>query len=137
MSPRYFSKFVKGKVQHQNKRPDTEEVTLKRSLIKVRLSSECEPKWVVNWLLSLDGRTCIRDVASSTSGFYTLSVGKVSALPVPLPPLDEQRRIITEVDRRISIISEIETEVETNLMRAERMRQSILKSAFLGKSIGW
>ena len=105
-------------------------------LIKVRLSSECEPKWVVNWLLSLDGRTCIRDVASSTSGLYTLSVGKVSALPVPLPPFDEQRRIITEVDRRISIISEIETEVETNLMRTERMRQSILKSAFIGKSIG-
>ena len=101
-------------------------------LIKVRLSSECEPKWVVNWFLSLDGRTCIRDVASSTSGLYTLSVGKVSGLPVPLPPFEEQRRICAEIDRRLSLTHVLEDQVEDNLLRAERMRQTILTRIFSG-----
>lgn len=99
-------------------------------LIKVRLPVECLPKWAVSWLLSPEGRHHIRDVASSTSGLYTLSVGKISTLPVPLPPIAEQHRIIAEIERRLSIIRETETQVDANLQRAKRLRQSILSRAF-------
>ena len=101
-------------------------------LIKVRLPSACLPKWVVGWLMSPDGRTCIRDVSSSTSGLYTLSVGKVGGLPVPLPPLAEQQRIVAEVERRFSLTDGLEAQVNANLMRAERLRQSILHRGFAG-----
>ena len=101
-------------------------------LIKVRLQEECAPQWVVSWLMSPDGRKRVRDVASSTSGLYTLSVGKVSNLPVPLPPNSEQLRIIDEVDRRLSLVREDETQVDANFQRAERLRQSILLAAFSG-----
>lgn len=47
-----------------------------------------------------------------------------------MPPLAEQRRIVAEVDRRLSILRETETQVDANLQRAERMRQAILGSAF-------
>jgi type I restriction enzyme S subunit len=57
----------------------------------------------------------------------------VAALPVPLPPLAEQRRIVAEVERRLSVIEELETAVAANLRRAERLRQSILHRAFSGK----
>ena len=99
-------------------------------LIKVRLPSECLPKWVVGWLMSPDGRNCIRNVASSTSGLYTLSVGKVGGLPVPLPPLAEQQRIVAEIDRRFSLTEGLEAQVNANHMRAERLRQSVLATAF-------
>jgi type I restriction enzyme S subunit len=46
--------------------------------------------------------------------------------------LEEQRAIISEIDRRLSIIREMEHEVEVNLKRAERLRQSIFKKAFSG-----
>jgi len=105
-------------------------------LIKVRLSAGCLPNWAVCWLLSLDGRKCIRNVASSTSGLYTLSVGKVGGLPVPLLPLDEQRCIIAEIDRRLSLVSEILAQVDTNLKRAESLRQLILSKAFSGQLVG-
>nr|WP_226827028.1 restriction endonuclease subunit S [Igneacidithiobacillus copahuensis] len=104
-------------------------------LIKVRLHRECAPEWVMIWLMSPDGRNHVRDVASSTSGLYTLSVGKVSDLPIPLPPVNEQRRIIAEVDRRLSIIRETEAQVEANLQRAERMRQAFLSSVFSGRLV--
>jgi len=102
-------------------------------LIKARLPKECVPEWVVSWLMSPVGRSHVRNVASSTSGLYTLSVGKVAGLPVPLPPIDEQHRIVAEVDRRLSLLSETEAQVNANLLRADRLRQSILSSAFNGK----
>ena len=54
---------------------------------------------------------------------------------MPLPPLAEQRRIVAEVDRRLSVIQQAEAAVEANLARAERLRQSILKQAFSGKLV--
>jgi type I restriction enzyme S subunit len=61
--------------------------------------------------------------------------GKIKTLICPLPPLAEQIRIVVEVDRRLSIIEELATEVRTNLKRTERLRQSILKRAFEGKML--
>lgn len=75
------------------------------------------------------------EVSASTSGLYTLSVTKVNALPVPVPPLDEQTEVVAEVERRLSVIDEIEKEVDGGLKRAERLRQAILKKAFEGRLV--
>ena len=52
-----------------------------------------------------------------------------------LPPLPEQHRIVAEVERRLSVIEELEAVVKTNLQRAQRLRQSILQQAFSGKLV--
>ena len=59
----------------------------------------------------------------------------LSQLVVPLPPLAEQRRIVAEVERRLSVIQQAEAAVEASLQRAERLRQSILKRAFSGELV--
>jgi type I restriction enzyme S subunit len=74
-------------------------------------------------------------VASSTSGLYTLSVRKIASLPVPLPPTAEQRRIVAEVDRRLSLADAVERTVAEGLAKAKRLRQAILKRAFEGKLV--
>lgn len=53
-------------------------------------------------------------------------------ITVPLPLEAEQRYIAAEVERCLSVAEEIESVVESNLKRAERLRQSILKKAFSG-----
>ncbi|MCZ8095217.1 MAG: type I restriction endonuclease [Acidovorax sp.] len=47
-----------------------------------------------------------------------------------VPPLNEQGRIVAEVDRHISIIREVEAEVASNLQRAQALRQATLAKAF-------
>jgi type I restriction enzyme, S subunit len=86
----------------------------------------------LNWLISPGGRHYFELVASSTSGLYTLSVNKVGDLPIALPPLAEQTRIVAEVERRLSVLEDLAAVVSANLQRATRLRQSILEKAFTG-----
>jgi type I restriction enzyme, S subunit len=60
-------------------------------------------------------------------GFNT---GLLESILIPVPPLAEQTRIIAEVERRLSVVDELETVVKANLQRASRLRQSILQQAF-------
>lgn len=101
-------------------------------LIKVRFGSRVTPQWALTWLLSPSGRHEIEQVSSSTSGLHTLSTGRVARLPIPVPPVSEQRRIVAEVDRRLSIVREAEAEVDANLKRARALRQAVLARAFGG-----
>ena len=52
-------------------------------------------------------------------------------LCIPLPPLDVQTNIVTEVDRQLSIICELEADVDANILRAQVLRQTILSKAFV------
>ena len=61
-----------------------------------------------------------------------LNKERVRQIPFPLPPVVEQHRIVAEVDRRLSLLHETEVQVDANLQRAERLRQSILVKAFSG-----
>jgi type I site-specific restriction endonuclease/REP element-mobilizing transposase RayT len=68
-------------------------------------------------------------------GINHLSAAKFSRLTFPLAPLCEQRQITAEVERRLSILEEADTEIDANLKRTSRLRQSILKRAFEGKLV--
>lgn len=61
-----------------------------------------------------------------------LTIPLFREMPVPLPPRAEQKRIVDEVERRLSVADELEIAVVANLQRAKRLRQSILQRAFSG-----
>jgi len=71
-----------------------------------------------------------RQMVPKGSGLQHIHLEDLRADCVPLPPLAEQHRIAAEVDRRPSIVHEIETEVEANLARAKGLRQATLSRAF-------
>lgn len=64
-----------------------------------------------------------------------ISLGRFKGLAIPLPSLQEQAQIVSEVERRLSIADEVEQQINTNLKRAERLRQVILKKAFSGRLV--
>ena len=68
-------------------------------------------------------------------GRPNLNEPTISAIPLPLPPLAEQRRILDEVERRASVIDEVDVEVEKCMQRAGNLRQEILARAFQGRVV--
>lgn len=50
---------------------------------------------------------------------------------VPLPSLEEQNQIVAEIARKFSICEELESLIELNLKRGERLKQKILQESFM------
>jgi len=63
----------------------------------------------------------------------SLSMGTIRKIPVAIPPIAEQMRIVKETVRIISIDDNLKSIIDTNLKRTTRLRQAILKWAFEGK----
>jgi type I restriction enzyme S subunit len=64
-----------------------------------------------------------------------VSLARFRSVAIPLPPAAEQEQIVAEVERRLSVVSELEAAVAANLKRAERLRKSILERAFSGRLV--
>ncbi|MGI8486193.1 MAG: restriction endonuclease subunit S, partial [Thermomicrobiales bacterium] len=102
----------------------------------VRLSVPEFAQFVYLWIVSpFQGRRLLEKEAYG-AGKPGLGLEDLRSLQVPIPPLAEQERIVAEIERRMSVIKQMEALVETNLKRAETLRQSILRMAFNGRLSG-
>lgn len=54
---------------------------------------------------------------------------------IPVIPLTEQKQLVAEIESRFSVIDKVEETVNNTLLKAERLRKSILKAAFEGELI--
>jgi type I restriction enzyme S subunit len=104
---------------------------LTENAAKITQLEHVAPMYLVYWLSSPRGIGHISDSTIATTQ-AKLALFRIEQIPVPFPPLPEQNRIVTEVDRHLSFRREAEAQVEINLRRAERLRQSILSWAFTG-----
>ena len=102
-------------------------------IIKGRPNGTMLPKYALYYLISGQGRNQIMRVASSTSGLYTLSTGKIGNLLIPFCDKNKQQSIIACIEERLSVCDSIEQTVDAALQQADAMRQSILKEAFEGR----
>lgn len=104
-------------------------------LLKVSLSpGNVEPQFAKLVLESPYARQFFK-AQSHGETMEILNLGILKQFPIPLPPLQEQRVIVEEVDDHISIIEHLETELEAKLKAAGALRQSILRSAFTGELV--
>ncbi|MGD0290733.1 MAG: restriction endonuclease subunit S [Candidatus Binataceae bacterium] len=64
-----------------------------------------------------------------------LGLDDIRRLPIPLPPLAEQDRILAEIDEITSVADFTQAGVDKSVRTTDRLRQSILKWAFKGKLV--
>jgi type I restriction enzyme, S subunit len=87
--------------------------------------------------LALNSPAVVEEINRRKSGIsdsgISLTHDKIGGVPIPLPPLTDQHRIVMEVERRLIVVEDLESAVKTNLQRAKQLQQLILNYAFLGK----
>ena len=106
-----------------------------KALHRVRIiGSALMPEYVVYHLRKdASGGALERYFTGSTIKHFTgVALAKYA---VSLPPLEEQRFIVEEVERRLSVVDKLEATAEENLRQAESLRQSIFKRAFSGELV--
>ena len=94
--------------------------------------TEVPPEYVYHYLVGQYETTRRR---GSGNNQPALNKARVEAIPLPLPPLDEQRRIVERLERDESTIADSEATVERERKRIDRLRLAILKWAFEGKLV--
>ena len=104
-------------------------------LIKIRFDELVIPKFALYWLLSLDGRRAIMQLASSSSGLHTLSMSKVSSLPMPLCSVKEMNIIVEIIETLFKKIDRLEQEYQKAMKFLDRLEQSTLAKAFRGEIV--
>ncbi len=113
----------------------TRRAMLSDKILRFRLAL-LAPEWLLLTLRSGQGRAEIRRLATGNQeSMRNIGQDRIRQIRLPLPPIAEQARISAEVDRRLSVVEELESTIHTNLARCARLRQSILKRAFEGKLV--
>jgi len=106
-----------------------------QSSVRIRPDSTKVRGDYLAWVLRSPFAVRQYDAARLGTAVPRLNVAHVRDLLIPAPPLAEQTRIVAEVERRLSVVEELEAVVSANLQRAGRLRQSILQKAFTGQLV--
>ena len=97
------------------------------------LSTSCLENPTVRWFrIFLDSNYLEMRRKSSGGVQPNLNLSIVKSIALPFPPITEQVEIADEVDRRFSVLDQVEATVTTSLARCSKLRQAILKQAFRG-----
>ena len=84
---------------------------------------------------ALRTQTSYMESLSTATTIAYLNKDNCNSVPLPIPPASEQERIAAELDRRLSVVANLEGCVDQAIARADRLRQAILKRAFEGKLV--
>ncbi|HVA44928.1 MAG TPA: hypothetical protein VNH11_00955, partial [Pirellulales bacterium] len=104
-------------------------------IFRARLfSNEMQPEFISHHGNTF-GRHWFTAAGKQTTNLASINLGILRRFPVPVAPSNEQAQIVSLVSERLSQIDAAEMEVEQSLLRAVRLRQSILRQAFAGKLV--
>jgi type I restriction enzyme S subunit len=112
---------------------ELEECIHQNHVFRARLNREIvEPRFVSHFANS-HGQRYFLDQGTQTTNLASISLTKLGALPIPVPSLEEQQRVVAEIDERLAVAQRTAAELEIQRARAARLRQSILQRAFSGR----
>ncbi len=101
----------------------------------------CRPKTDFNkkflgyWIVSRSGGHHYLNKNQKGAVKAGLNLDELKTFPVPICHVDEQNKIVHEIEKRLTIADKLEESITQNLRQAEVLRQSILKKAFSGEQV--
>ncbi len=91
------------------------------------LSNKSLSKYVNNYLCL--SKTEIEKYAPATAQ-KNINLGIINQLLFPLPPEEEQKIIVTKVDRLLTYCDQLEQQIMQSQITAEQLMQAVLREAF-------
>jgi type I restriction enzyme S subunit len=103
-------------------------------VFRVRLFDRSLNPFFISHYANEMGRRFFVEKGKQTTNLASISLSKISQLPVPIPPTAEMNEAIRLLDEMLAITTDVEVELVAASI-SEAGRQSILKSAFEGRLV--
>lgn len=104
----------------------TSRVCIGRGLAAIRASEVVNNDFLFYFLLSIKSKITGKEGAV----FASINRQEISDLTIPLPPLEEQKRIVKILDEKFAQLESLKANAQTNLQNAKDLFQSQLTKAF-------
>jgi type I restriction enzyme S subunit len=115
-------------------------ITTREVALNQDIKALCPRKWVDNRYLHYFVRGAERELlklVTRGATVHRLSTDNLRALPIPIPPPPEQRRIVAILDEAFEGIDTAVANTEENLAKARALFDSYLNSVFDQRKDGW
>lgn len=89
--------------------------------------------FVLLFLNSPTGIQIMQRLAITSSGLYSLSVGKIRRIGFPLPPIPEQRRIVAKVEQLMALVDQLEKQLAAARTTAAALMDAVVAELTEGK----
>ena len=111
------------------------EWNINQAIVLFRPNENVRSKYISYFLQNHVTIQWLENTSKATAGQWNIKVSTCREIPFPYCPVEEQDKVIQEVERRLSVCDKIEEMIEDSLKQAEALRYSILKKAFEGKLV--
>jgi type I restriction enzyme S subunit len=115
-------------------RDEIENCVHQNHVIRIRPDSQrVVPEFLNTFLNSPAGQDAVQGQSRTSSGLRSLSVGRIKSICVPVPPLPEQRRIVSELGALQAEVDALERLQAETAVELDALLPAILDRAFKGK----
>ena len=111
----------------------TQKICIGRGLAAIRAGKYIDKNFLYNFFLKHENEI----VGNAGAVFNSINKTQIENLPIPIPPLSEQQRIIDILDEAFAAIAKAKANAEQNLKNAKELFESYLQGVFEKKGDGW
>ncbi|MCZ8064274.1 MAG: restriction endonuclease subunit S [Silanimonas sp.] len=106
---------------------------LSDKILRFRFTTDAMKIWALHLLRSKQGRHQIEALSSGNQdSMRNIGQERIGLIQVPVPPADEQARIVAKLDELLSDLDAGVAELKAAQLKLQRYRQSLLKAAVEG-----
>lgn len=110
-----------------------DEWNINQAIARFRCKEELNNRYLAYFLMSSETVEKMSKQTKATAGQFNLTLETCRNIDIPVCSINEQLRIVDNLDTQLTAYNNIEKTVNDALQQATAMRQSILKQAFEGR----
>jgi type I restriction enzyme, S subunit len=107
---------------------------IQKALHRIRVNKELSVRYLFHYLY-FSAKSGLLEKYFTGTTIKHLTGRELKKIEFPLCSLEEQQRIVEEIESRLSVCDKLEETIAASLNGSEALRQSILKKAFEGKLV--
>ncbi|GAA3084088.1 restriction endonuclease subunit S [Streptomyces goshikiensis] len=112
-----------------------DEWNINQAIVAFRAGPELHPEWLALALRSPFVLGLLQATAKATAGQFNVALSTCRELPLPVPPRHVQLDLVTQSAELLDVSDRFASQVVRTSLRAQHLRQALLRRAFTGQLV--